>query len=294
MSAAGRLTNGRVILMHDQYATTLLGDPAHRGRPEVPWPVRRHDLAPDRPCGRPRRRQHHRRWHDHDRRRRPTSTGGGNGCQVTFYKDETWDDRFNVKFDVTGSSNWTVNVGLGSGQTVQSSWDANVSGTSGNLTPVTPTGGNSFGITLFSNENTALPTASCTAAEVAPAPATGPTSTGGGNPAGTLAAAAAKSNRYFGFALSPNKLNDSTYSGIGNREFSMVTRRERDEDRRDRAQPRSVPSFTNGDRVYDWATQNGKRVRGPAPWPGTPSSRAGCSRWRVRPSVTRWSATSTA
>ncbi|MFN8077559.1 MAG: hypothetical protein U0Q15_19350 [Kineosporiaceae bacterium] len=45
---------------------------------------------------------------------------------------------------MTGSSNWTVNVGLGGGRTVQSSWDANVSGTSGNLT-VTPNGsGNSF------------------------------------------------------------------------------------------------------------------------------------------------------
>ncbi|MFN8077560.1 MAG: endo-1,4-beta-xylanase [Kineosporiaceae bacterium] len=76
-----------------------------------------------------------------------------------------------------------------------------------------------------------------------------------------MAAAAAKSNRYFGFALSPNKLNDSTYSGIGNREFNMVTAE--NEMKIDATEPnRGQFNFSNGDRVYDWATQNGKRVRG--------------------------------
>jgi len=54
---------------------------------------------------------------------------------------------------------------LGWGQTLQNSWNASVSGTSGTLT-ATPNGngnGNSFGITVYKNGNTATPTATCTA-----------------------------------------------------------------------------------------------------------------------------------
>ncbi|MEV2242544.1 1,4-beta-xylanase, partial [Micromonospora sp. NPDC049891] len=39
----------------------------------------------------------------------------------------------------------------------------------------------------------------------------------------TLAAAAAQSGRYFGAAVAANKLSDSTYVGILNREFNSVT-----------------------------------------------------------------------
>ncbi|MEV1122161.1 endo-1,4-beta-xylanase, partial [Actinosynnema sp. NPDC049800] len=41
--------------------------------------------------------------------------------------------------------------------------------------------------------------------------------------ASTLAAAAQQSGRYFGTAVAANKLGDSTYVGILNREFDMVT-----------------------------------------------------------------------
>src|SRR4051794_17981535 len=41
--------------------------------------------------------------------------------------------------------------------------------------------------------------------------------------ASTLAAAAQQSGRYFGTAVAANKLGDSTYTGILNREFDMVT-----------------------------------------------------------------------
>ncbi|WP_189227709.1 endo-1,4-beta-xylanase, partial [Saccharothrix coeruleofusca] len=41
--------------------------------------------------------------------------------------------------------------------------------------------------------------------------------------ASTLAAAAQQSGRYFGTAVAANKLSDSTYTGILNREFDMVT-----------------------------------------------------------------------
>ncbi|MER5453076.1 endo-1,4-beta-xylanase, partial [Streptomyces sp. NPDC002764] len=51
---------------------------------------------------------------------------------------------------------------------------------------------------------------------------------GPGNPAahaasGTLGAAAADSGRYFGTAVAAGKLGDSTYSGILDREFNMIT-----------------------------------------------------------------------
>ncbi|MBO9569614.1 MAG: endo-1,4-beta-xylanase, partial [Cellulomonas iranensis] len=39
----------------------------------------------------------------------------------------------------------------------------------------------------------------------------------------TLQAAAAESGRYFGTAIAAQRLNDSTYSTIANREFNMIT-----------------------------------------------------------------------
>jgi endo-1,4-beta-xylanase len=95
-----------------------------------------------------------------------TSGGGGgtsNGCTATVTAGQSWPDRFNVNVSVSGSNNWTVTLGLHGSQSLQNHWMANVSGSTGTLT-ATPNGsGNSFGITLYSNGNTTLPTASCTA-----------------------------------------------------------------------------------------------------------------------------------
>jgi endo-1,4-beta-xylanase len=77
----------------------------------------------------------------------------------------------------------------------------------------------------------------------------------------TLGAAAAQSGRYFGAALAAGKLGDSTYTGISNREFNMVTAE--NEMKMDATEPsRNTFAFTNADRIFNWATQNGKRVRG--------------------------------
>jgi len=77
----------------------------------------------------------------------------------------------------------------------------------------------------------------------------------------TLGAAAAQSGRYFGTAISSGKLNDSAYTTIANREFSMVT--PENEMKIDATEPNQNQfSFTAGDAVYNWATQNGKKVRG--------------------------------
>lgn len=90
----------------------------------------------------------------------PPDDGDGS-CTVSVTRGDSWGDRFNTNFTVSGSSDWRVSIGTGSGQSLQNSWNANVSGSSGTLT-ATPNGnGNSFGITLYSNGNTALPSASC-------------------------------------------------------------------------------------------------------------------------------------
>uniref|UniRef100_UPI00200FDC10 endo-1,4-beta-xylanase n=1 Tax=Sphaerisporangium perillae TaxID=2935860 RepID=UPI00200FDC10 len=79
--------------------------------------------------------------------------------------------------------------------------------------------------------------------------------------ASTLGAAAAQSGRYFGTAIAAGKLGDSAYTTIANREFNMVTAE--NEMKIDATEPnRGQFNFTNGDRVYNWAVQNGKRVRG--------------------------------
>ncbi|MCX4996441.1 endo-1,4-beta-xylanase [Streptomyces longwoodensis] len=77
----------------------------------------------------------------------------------------------------------------------------------------------------------------------------------------TLGAAAAQSGRYFGTAIASGRLGDSAYTTIANREFNMVT--PENEMKIDATEPqRGQFNFTNGDRVYNWAVQNGKKVRG--------------------------------
>ena len=83
------------------------------------------------------------------------------GCTVTVTRAEEWSDRFNVSLAVSGSSTWRVSVQLQGSQSLQNSWNATVSGTTGTLT-ATPNGnGNNFGVTLYKNGNTTLPTATC-------------------------------------------------------------------------------------------------------------------------------------
>ncbi|GAA2982856.1 endo-1,4-beta-xylanase [Streptomyces drozdowiczii] len=77
----------------------------------------------------------------------------------------------------------------------------------------------------------------------------------------TLGTAAAQSGRYFGTAIASGKLGDSAYTSIASREFNMVTAE--NEMKIDATEPQKGQfSFTAADRVYDWAVQNGKKVRG--------------------------------
>lgn len=77
----------------------------------------------------------------------------------------------------------------------------------------------------------------------------------------TLGAAAAQSGRYFGTAIASGKLGDSAYTSIADREFTMVTAE--NEMKIDATEPqRGQFDFSAADRVYNWAVQNGKQVRG--------------------------------
>ncbi|OEJ97341.1 endo-1,4-beta-xylanase [Streptomyces thermolilacinus] len=77
----------------------------------------------------------------------------------------------------------------------------------------------------------------------------------------TLGRAAAQSGRYFGTAIASGKLGDSTYTTIAAREFDSVTAE--NEMKIDATEPQQGQfNFTAADRVYNWAVQNGKQVRG--------------------------------
>ncbi|MFG2108860.1 glycoside hydrolase family 11 protein [Micromonospora sp. AP08] len=91
----------------------------------------------------------------------PTTPPPSGGCTVSVSRAEEWSDRFNVTFSVSGTSNWVVTIRTNGGQTLQNSWNASISGTSGTLTARPNGNGNNFGITLYKNGNNTTPTASC-------------------------------------------------------------------------------------------------------------------------------------
>ncbi|MDG4798092.1 endo-1,4-beta-xylanase [Micromonospora sp. WMMD1082] len=77
----------------------------------------------------------------------------------------------------------------------------------------------------------------------------------------TLGASAAERGRYFGAAVAANKLSDSTYVGILNREFNSVT--PENEMKLDATEPQQgVFNFTNADRIVNHAIAQGQTVRG--------------------------------
>ncbi|GIE74192.1 beta-xylanase [Actinoplanes philippinensis] len=79
--------------------------------------------------------------------------------------------------------------------------------------------------------------------------------------ASTLGAAAAEKGRYFGTAVSLNKLGDSTYSTILNREFTMLTAE--NEMKIDALEPQQNQfNYTTADRLIARANEIGAQVRG--------------------------------
>ncbi|WP_421736076.1 endo-1,4-beta-xylanase [Cellulomonas sp.] len=81
--------------------------------------------------------------------------------------------------------------------------------------------------------------------------------------ASTLGASAAEKGRYFGTAIAAGRMNDSTYIGIANREFNMITAE--NEMKWDATEPNQNQfSYSRGDQIANWARSNGKQVRGHA------------------------------
>ncbi|WP_157620895.1 endo-1,4-beta-xylanase [Saccharothrix sp. NRRL B-16348] len=79
----------------------------------------------------------------------------------------------------------------------------------------------------------------------------------------TLGASAAATGRYFGAAVTANKLGDSTYVGILNREFNQVTAE--NEMKWDATEPSQGNfTFANGDRIANHARDSGMIIRGHA------------------------------
>ncbi|MEV4639711.1 endo-1,4-beta-xylanase [Actinoplanes sp. NPDC049548] len=79
----------------------------------------------------------------------------------------------------------------------------------------------------------------------------------------TLGASAAATGRYYGTAVAANKLSDSTYAGILDREFDMVT--PENEMKWDATEPaQNSFSYGGADQIVSHARAHGQRVRGHA------------------------------
>jgi len=94
----------------------------------------------------------------------PSTTPGnpGGNCNATLSAGQQFGDRFNLNVAVSGATNWIVSLGLGGGQSIQNSWNATVTGTTGTVTARPNGNGNTFGITIqHNNGNVNWPTVSC-------------------------------------------------------------------------------------------------------------------------------------
>ncbi|MEU8384431.1 polysaccharide deacetylase family protein [Streptosporangium sp. NPDC048865] len=154
VQAAGRLQNGQIILMHDQYATTL------NAVPQIAANLRSRNLcagmispttgravAPD--GGTP--------------TTSPTPTPTSGGCTATITPGQQWSDRFNLSVGVSGGDGWVVTVTLRSTQRVSAVWNAAPSWDgSGRVMTVRPNGGgNTFGFTVMHGGDRTWPAVSC-------------------------------------------------------------------------------------------------------------------------------------
>jgi endo-1,4-beta-xylanase len=155
VQAAGRLTNGQVILMHDGIQNTINAIPQImanlNGRnlcPGMISPSTGRAVAPDGGNPPP----------------PPPTTPGGGSCTATMVPGTVFGDRYNTTVNVTGASNWIVTVTLTSPQRMSATWNASFSWDStGFIATVRPNGGgNSFGFTtMFNGNSTARPRVSC-------------------------------------------------------------------------------------------------------------------------------------
>jgi peptidoglycan/xylan/chitin deacetylase (PgdA/CDA1 family) len=160
VQAASRLQAGGVILMHEGNQNTIAAVPqivsqlsARNLCTGMISPSTGRAVAPDGttpttpPTGNP---------------TTPPPTGGGT-CTATLSAGQQFGDRFNLNVAVSGATNWTVSLTLNGGQSVQNSWNASVSGTTGTVTARPNGSGNTFGVTIMANGNWTWPAAACRA-----------------------------------------------------------------------------------------------------------------------------------
>ncbi|MFI6035137.1 polysaccharide deacetylase family protein [Streptomyces sp. NPDC051315] len=148
VQAAGRLTNGQVMLMHDWSANTLAAIPriaqglAARGLcAGMISPQTGRAVAPDGGGG---------------------GGGGGSACSATLSAGQQWGDRYNLNVSVSGSSNWTVTMNVPSPAKVLSTWNVSASYPGAQVLTAKPNGsGNNWGVTIQPNGNWTWPTVSC-------------------------------------------------------------------------------------------------------------------------------------
>ncbi|MGW3306597.1 polysaccharide deacetylase family protein [Streptomyces sp. NPDC001073] len=152
VAAAGRLTNGQIILMHDWPANTVAAIPriaqglaARNLCAGMISPTTGRAVAPD-----------------------GSGTGGGGGgggsCTATLSAGTQWSDRYNLNVAVTGSSAWTVTMNVPSPAKIIATWNIAATYPSSQVLTAKPNGsGNSWGVTIQTNGNWTWPTISCTA-----------------------------------------------------------------------------------------------------------------------------------
>ncbi|MYZ35660.1 MULTISPECIES: polysaccharide deacetylase family protein [unclassified Streptomyces] len=151
VQAAGRLTNGQIILMHDWPANTVAAIPriaqglAARGLcAGMISPQTGRAVAPDGAGG---------------------GDGGGSGCTVTLSAGQQWNDRYNLSVSVSGSNQWTVTMNVPSPAKILSVWNINATYPNAQTLTAKPNGsGNNWGVTIQHNGNRTWPTVTCSTA----------------------------------------------------------------------------------------------------------------------------------
>ncbi|MFE7934752.1 polysaccharide deacetylase family protein [Streptomyces sp. NPDC057456] len=151
VQAAGRLTNGQVILMHDWPANTLAAIP------RIAQGLAARGLCAGRISAQT------------GRAVAPDDSGGGGGggtgaCTATLSAGQQWSDRYNLNVTVTGSSNWTVTMNVPSPEKIIATWNISAGYPSAQVLTAKPNGsGNNWGVTVQTNGSWTWPTVTCSA-----------------------------------------------------------------------------------------------------------------------------------